>query len=164
LISTKIVLIAFTFFTFFYSNLSWSKPDFIEVQMKYSLLSSGKKDFSYIWDEKENHLLIRLGLAIDNFEEELHGEGFDLKQIEDSYLIFPDPPENCSYYKSYGSIQHPTDAASNEVFVEYKGPGCLNALSDFTYGTYVIHYYNVSSLTEGRTKTSVVRLQIWDNI
>lgn len=144
------------------SSLSFSSYDFIEGQMKFKVLPSGKKDFTYTWDQENAFLQIRLGLVWDNYEEELHGHGFNLSDIRSSYQVFPDPPENCTYYKAHGSVQGKTDLQNNEIFVEYKGEGCQEMLNYFSFGTFVIHFYNVSSWAEPSIKTEVFRLQLWD--
>lgn len=140
----------------------FAAPDFIEAQMQYKVLSDGKKDFSYTWNEKEHFLQVRLGLTWQNFEDELHGQGFNLSDIADSYQVFPDAPENCSYYKAHGKVSGRTDLDNNVVYAEYKGEGCLEMLSNFSLGTFVIHFYNVGSMDGSQRRTEVVRLQLWD--
>lgn len=138
--------------------------DFIEGQMKYKILENGKKDFTAKWDEGTEILTIRLGLVWDNYNSELHANGFDLNNTQGSRSVYPEDSEVCTFRKAYGSIPGVADLEHNEIFIEFHGSGCKEDIpAAYAIPAVAVHFYDVRSWNPTGEVTGVFRLQLWDS-
>lgn len=149
---------------FAFSSTAMAGPmDFIEGQMKYKVLETGKKDFTYSWDEAEHLFIVRMGLDWEHFQTNSHAFGFDLNNAYGSDLIFPYETVGCRFQKSFGQIPGAADLENNEVFIQFKGETCReDMLPQFNLANLAIHFYNVLHWGKNDQVTGVFRLQMYD--
>lgn len=161
----KILLIAalFSFINLTTHSALAGPGDFIEGQMKYKILENGKKDFTSSWDEESQILTIRLGLVWDNYNSELHANGFDLNNTQGGRSVFPEDSEGCTFRKAYGSIPGAADLEHNEIFIEFHGSTCKEDIpASYAIPAVAVHFYDVHPWNSAGEVTGVFRLQLWD--